>query len=194
MDEVERTGKPIKSITLYSPAGGYVTARNAFPSQRVTPETELYAITDLSKVWVMADVFEENAQQVRLGQPATVLLPGSNAALNARVSYLQPDIDPATRTMKVRLDLANPGMRLKPEMFVDVIMDIGGARRLTVPAEAVLDTGVTKTIFLDRGNGHFEPRQVETGARLGDRVEIVKGLLPGERIVTSAAFLLDSES
>ena len=194
MDEVERTGKPIKSITLYSPAGGYVTARNAFPSQRVTPETELYAITDLSKVWVMADVFEEEAPQVRLGQPATVLLPGTNGALNARVSYLQPDIDPTTRTLKVRLDLSNPGMRLKPEMFVDVVMEIGGARRLTVPAEAVLDSGVSKIIFLDRGNGYFKPRQVETGERIGDRVEIVKGLQPGERIVTSAAFLLDSES
>ncbi len=194
MEAVERTGTPIRSVTLFSPAGGYVTARNAFPGQRVTPETELYAITDLSHVWMMADVFEADAPQIRLGQPATVILPGANTTLTARVAYLQPEIDPATRTMKVRLDLANPGLRLKPEMFADVLIQVGGARRLTVPAEAVLDSGDTKTIFLDRGNGFFEPRRVETGLRLGDRVEILQGIQPGERIVTSAAFLLDSES
>jgi RND family efflux transporter MFP subunit len=194
MDEIERTGKPIKSVTLYAPADGYVTSRNAFPSQRVTPETELYAVTDLSRIWVMADVFEADAPQIRLGQSATIILPGTNSTLNARVAYLQPQIDPATRTLKVRLDLANPGLRLKPDMFVDVQMQIGGGRRLMVPAEAVLDSGTTKTVFLDRGNGYFEPRQVETGQRIGDRVEIVKGLQPGERIVISAAFLLNSES
>jgi RND family efflux transporter MFP subunit len=194
IDEIEHTGKPIKSITLYAPAGGYVTARNAFPAQRVTPETELYAITDLSRVWVMADVFEADAPQIRMGQSATVMLPGTNTTMAARVAYLQPQIDPATRTLKVRLELANPGMRLKPEAFVDVLMQIGAGRRLTVPAEAVLDSGTAKTVFLDRGNGLFEPRQVETGQRIGDRVEVVKGLRPGERIVTSAAFLLNSET
>jgi membrane fusion protein, copper/silver efflux system len=194
IEEIERTARPIKSITLYSPAAGYVTARNAFPAQRVTPETELYAIMDLSHVWIMADVFEADAPQVRLGQSATILQPGTSRTLSARVAYLQPQIDPVTRTMKVRLDLANPGLRLKPDMFVDVEMQIGGGRRLTVPAEAVLDSGTTKTVFLDRGNGFFEPRQVETGQRIGDRLEIVKGLQPGERIVTAAAFLLNSES
>jgi RND family efflux transporter MFP subunit len=194
IDEIERTGQPIKSITLYSSADGYVTARNAFAGQRITPETELYAITDLSRVWVMADVFETDAPQIRMGQSATVIVPGSSGALTARVAYLQPEIDPATRTLKVRLDLPNPGLRLKPEMFVDVEMQLGGGRRLTVPAEAVLDSGVTKTIFLDSGNGYFAPRQVETGQRIGDRVEILKGLQPGERIVISAAFLLNSES
>jgi RND family efflux transporter MFP subunit len=194
MEEVERTDKPIKSITLYSPAGGYVMGRNAFPGQRVTPETELYAITDLSRIWVMADVFETDAPQIRLGQSATIILPGTNRTLPARVAYLQPQIDPATRTLKVRVELANPGLRLKPDMFADVLMQIGAGRRLTVPAEAVLDSGTTKTVFLDRGNGLFEPLQVETGQRIGDRVEVVKGLRPGERIVISAAFLLNSES
>jgi multidrug efflux pump subunit AcrA (membrane-fusion protein) len=122
------------------------------------------------------------------------MLPGTNATLAAKVAYLQPQIDPATRTLKVRLDLANSGMRLKPDMFVDVLMQIGAGRKLTVPAEAVLDSGTTKTVFLDRGNGYFEPRQVETGQRIGDRVEIVKGLRTKERIVISAAFLLNSES
>ena len=192
--EIERTGTPVKSITLYSPAAGYVTARSAFPSQRVTPETELYAITDLSRIWVMADVFEADAPQIRVGQTASIILPGSTATLTAKVSYLQPQIDPATRTQKVRLDLENPGLRLKPDMFVDVLMQIGGGRRLTVPAEAVLDSGVSKTVFLERGDGYFEPRQVETGLRINDRVEVIRGLQPGERIVISAAFLLNSES
>jgi RND family efflux transporter MFP subunit len=191
--EVERTGKPIKSITLYAPSAGYLTARNAFPGQKITPETELYAITDLSRVWVVADVFESDAPQVRLGQGARIVLPGG-AALSARVSYVQPQIDPATRTLKVRLDVPNPEMRLRPDMFVDVEMPLGSARRLMVPADAVLDSGATKTIFMDRGNGYLEPRQVETGQRIGDRVEIVKGLAPGERIVTSGTFLLNSES
>jgi Cu(I)/Ag(I) efflux system membrane fusion protein len=194
IDAIEQSGKPVKSITLYAPASGYVTTRNAFASQRVTPETELYTITDLSRVWVVADVFEADAPQVRIGQSARVMLPGSTHAIAAKVSYLQPQLDAATRTMKARLDLANPGMALKPEMLVDVSMELNAARRLTVPADAVLDSGAAKTVFLDRGNGVFEPRAVETGVRTGDRVEIVKGLEAGERIVTSAAFLLDSES
>lgn len=192
--QIESTGQPVKSITLRSPASGYVAARNAFASQQVTPETELYAITDLSRVWVLADVFEADAPQVRMGQSARVTLPGTSRTLVARVSYLPPQIDPASRTLKVRLDLANPGTILKPEMFVDVAMELNAGRRLTVPADAVLDTGATQTVFLDRGNGVFEPRRVEIGERLGDRVEIRKGLAAGDRIVTSAAFLLDSES
>lgn len=191
--EVERTGKPIKSITVCAPSAGYLTARNAFPGQKIMPETELYTITDLSRVWVMADVFESDAPQVRMGQGARISLPGGGA-ISARVSYLQPQIDPTTRTLKVRMDVPNPGMRLRPDMFVDVEMQLGGARRLMVPADAVLDSGAVKTIFMDRGNGYFEPRQVETGERIGDRVEIVKGLAPDERIVTSGAFLLNSES
>jgi RND family efflux transporter MFP subunit len=192
--DIERTGKPVKSITLYSPASGYVTTRNAFASQKVTPETELYAITDLSRVWVMADIFEADAPQVRVGQSALVSLPGSARGIAARVSYLNPQADAAAHTIKARLDLANPGLALKPDMFVDVTMQLGAARRLTVPSEAVLDSGTTKTVFVDRGNGVFEPRAVETGVRVNDRVEIVKGLKVGERIVISAAFLLDSES
>jgi len=191
--EVERTGKPVKSITLYSPSSGFLTARNAFPGQKIMPETELYAITDLSRVWVMADLAESDAPQVRLGQSARITLPGGGA-LTARVAYLQPQMDAATRTLKVRLEAANAGMRLRPDEFVEVEMQIGAARRLMVPADAVLDSGTAKTIFLDKGNGYFEPRQVETGQRIGDRVEVVKGLTAEDRIVTSGAFLLNSES
>jgi membrane fusion protein, copper/silver efflux system len=158
----------------------------------VTAETELYTLLDLSDVWVMADLFDADAQRVRPGQAARITSPAGS--LFARVTYIQPQVDPATRTTKVRLELANPKMQLRPDMWVDVDLDFDGARRLSVPAEAVLDTGTSKTIFIDRGNGYFEQRTVETGARFADRVEIVKGLKAGERIVTSGTFLLNSES
>ena len=195
IDELEKSGKPQRAITLYAPAAGYVIARNAFPGQKAGPDTELYAIGDLSRVWVIADVFESDAANVRAGQNAAIALPYENGrAFQARVSYIQPQVDPATRTLKVRIEAPNPGMQLKPDMFVDVQFQTAAQRKLTVPAEAVLDAGERKTVFIDRGNGNLEPRQVEVGDRLGERIEILKGLKPGERIVTSGNFLIDSES
>ncbi len=192
--EIERTQKPVQSVVFYAPASGYVTARNAFPGQRVTPETELFSLLDLNGVWVVADVFEADAQKVRVGQEARIAIPGSKESLFSRVTFIQPQVDQATRTVKVRLELLNPKMQLRPDMWVDVTVNLGGGRRLTVPAEAVIDAGNAKTIFVDRGNGYFEPRAVETGARLADRVEILGGLKAGERIATSGTFLLNSES
>lgn len=195
VEEIERTGKTIRGVEMDSPASGYVLARNAFPGQKVTPETELYTVADLSRVWVMADVFEADAAEIRMGQSAVVRLPYEGGRTQAaRVNYIQPEVNAATRTLQVRLEMANPGMRMKPEMYVDVDFATGTGERLTVPAEAVLDSGERKTVFVDRGNGYLEPRQVETGQALGDRVEIVKGLKRGERIVTSGTFLVDSES
>jgi Cu(I)/Ag(I) efflux system membrane fusion protein len=195
--EIEETQKAVQSVVLYAPTSGYVMTRNAFPGQKVTAETELYTLLDLSDVWVMADVFEADAQRARVGQGAHVSFPGGQSVF-ARVTYIQPQVDPATRTTKVRLELANPNMQLRPDMWVDVDLDFGGKRRLSVPMDAVLDAGTVKKIFVDRGNGFFEPRMVETGERFsdgaGERVEIVKGLKAGERIVTSGTFLLNSES
>jgi RND family efflux transporter MFP subunit len=195
IDQVLATGEPIRNITLYSPASGYVMERKAFPQLKVTPETDLYTITDLSHVWVVADVFEYEAQNIRLGERAAVSLqsmPGKT--LTARIDNILPGVDPATRTLKVRLDVPNPGMLLKPEMYADVDFRVKIPAQLTVPAEAVLDSGERKTVFIDRGNGFFEPRQVVTGERGGDRIQILSGLSGGERIVTSGAFLIDSES
>jgi RND family efflux transporter MFP subunit len=195
IDELERTGKPIHSITIYSPATGFVTSRNSFPSQRVTPETELYAIADLSRVWIMADVFETDIPKLRIGQMATVRMPyQSGGGFAARVNYVQPQVDPQTRTIKLRLEAANAAMQLKPEMFVDVEFRLASNRQLTVPVDAVLDAGQRQMVFVDRGNGYLEPRQVQVGERLGERVVIVAGLQAGERIATSANFLIDSES
>lgn len=194
IEELGRSRKPVRNITLFAPAGGYVISRNAFPKQRVTPETELYAIADLSKVWIVADVFQSEAGSVRIGQAATVTIPFSGRALRAVVSYILPQVDPETRTLKVRLDAANPDIALKPDMFVDVEFRTATPRRVTVPAEAVLDTGLRQTVFVDHGDGSLETRQVETGERIGGRVEIRSGLKAGERVVTSGNFLLDSES
>lgn len=193
--QVMDTGKPVREVTFYSPAGGYVLERKVFPNQKVTPDQDLLTIADLSRVWIMADVFEYEAPNIRLGQPARISVPQlPGKALNARVSYIQPQVDPASRTIKVRLEVANPGLSLKPEMYVDVDFRAGSGRRLTVPAEAVLDSGEQQTVFVDRGAGYFEPRKVITGERLGGRVEILGGLAPGERIVASGVFLLNSES
>jgi RND family efflux transporter MFP subunit len=195
IEEIQRTGKPLATITVHAPITGYVTSRNAFLKQKITPETELYTLVDLSRVWIMADVFEADASQVRVGQSATVTMSYDPARrFTAKVTYIQPQVDPQTRTLKVRLELANPDGALKPEMFANVDFHGIAKPRLVVPANAVLNSGLRQTVFVDRGNGFLEPRQVETGERFGDRVEIASGLRPGERIATSGVFLIDSES
>lgn len=195
IDEITRTGQPLKNITLHAPTSGYVMARNAFPKQRITPDTELYTVADLSKVWIMADVFENEIPMIRLGLPVRISLSyAGGRALQGRVDYIQPQVDAATRTLKVRIEADNPAMALKPEMFVDVEFQAVMPARVTVLAEAVLNTGLRQTVFVDRGNGFLEPRQVQTGERVGDRIEIKQGLRAGERVVTSGNFLIDSES
>lgn len=195
IDEIAKTGKPVTYITLYSPISGYVNTRNAFPKQKITSDTDLFTVVDLSKVWIMADVFEYEAPMIKLNQQVRVSLsymPGKG--FPARVDYIQPQVDPMTRTLKVRLEAENRDLLLKPDMYVDAEFRVEIPRRITVPSEAVLDSGLKKTVFVDRGNGYIEPRQVEVGERIGDRLEIRQGLQPGERIMTSGNFLIDSES
>ena len=195
ISDLERTRKTIRTVTLYAPASGYITARNAFPSQRVSPETELYAIADLSHVWIMADVFETDLSNIHTGQNAIVVVPNEGRrAFAARVSYIQPQLDPSSRTLKVRLDAPNPDLKLKPDMFVDVEFRIALPERVMVPADAVLNTGLRTSVFVDRGNGLLERREVQTGDRSGERIQVVSGLRAGERVVASGAFLLDSEA
>jgi RND family efflux transporter MFP subunit len=195
IEQLTRTGQPLRAVPLYSPSSGYVTARNAFPKQRVTPDTELYTLSDLSRVWVMANVLEFEAPSLRVGQAATVTTASeASGSSPARIDNIQPALDESTRTVKVRLDLDNAGLKWKPDMFVNVEFRLGGAPGLFVPMDAVLDSGLTKTVYLDHGDGHFEPRPVETGREFNGKVEIVKGLLAGERIVISGNFLVDSES
>ena len=195
IDQVLKTGEPIKNTTLYSPMTGYITDRKAFPQVKVMPDTDLYTIVDLSRVWIMADVFEYEAPNIRLGQTARVsiqAIPGR--VFNARIDFLQPQVDPMTRTLKVRLNMDNPGVLLKPDMYADVEFLVNIPSKLTVPADAVLNSGDRQTVFIDRGNGYLEPRQVKTGEREGDRIQILSGLTGSERVVTSGNFLIDSES
>jgi membrane fusion protein, copper/silver efflux system len=189
-----RDRQTTQSIELRSPATGFVLERNISPGQRFERGKELYRIADLSRVWILADTFGKEAQFLRPGLTAAVALPDQGRAFHARVSDVLPQFDPATRTLKVRLETDNPGYALRPDMFVDVELPVRLPAAITVPADAVLDSGLKKTVFVDRGNGYFEPRKVETGWRHDDRVEIVKGLAPGERIVVSGNFLIDSES
>jgi multidrug efflux pump subunit AcrA (membrane-fusion protein) len=140
-------------------------------------------------------VFESDITSIKIGDPAYVIFPnGGPPSITARVNYIQPQVDPMTRTLKVRLDANNPGLRMKPDMFVNVEFGVVTAAQLTVPAEAVLDTGDRQTVFVDLGNGYLEPRPVVVGERIGDRVAIVRGLTSGERVVSSGTFLIDSES
>ncbi len=195
LEEIERTGKPIVNVTVFAPASGYIMKRNAFHSQMVKPDMELYTIVDLNRVWVMTDVFEHEMPAIRVGMPAEVSAAGApGRTFRASVNYIQPEVDPVTRTVKVRVEAANPGLLLKLDMFADVELRAGSTPRLTVPADAVLDAGQRKTVFVDLGGGYLEPRLVETGERFGGRVVILSGLRAGERIVVSGTFLVDSES
>jgi membrane fusion protein, copper/silver efflux system len=195
LEHLEHTGKPFKALTLYAPSDGFVLTRNAFPKQRVTPETELYAIADLSTIWVMADIYEYEAAEIKVGQPATVTLsyaPGRS--YRGKVTYINPQFDNTTRTLKVRVELANPGFALKPDMFANVEFGIGYGKQVVVPQEAVMDSGAEQLVFVAHDGGYFEPRKVQLGAKVDNEFIVLGGLKAGERIVTSANFLVDSES
>jgi membrane fusion protein, copper/silver efflux system len=195
IEQVLRTGQPIRSITVFAPMSGFITVRNAFPNQKVSPESDLYTIVDLTHVWILADLYESDIASIKTGDTAHVTFSNGGAPpITAKVSYIQPQVDPTTRTLQVRLDASNPGMRIKPEMFVNVEFGVPSTQQLTVPADAVLDTGDRQTVFVDLGDGYLEPRSVIVGQRFGDRVTITHGLSAGDRVVSSGTFLIDSES
>lgn len=184
----------IQNVDITSPADGFILTRNVSDGLRFDKGTEMYRIADLRRVWILADVFEREAQFCTPGARALVRLPYQGRTYEATVSSVLPVFDPSTRTLKVRLETDNPGFALRPDMFVDVEMPVTLPPALSVPSGAILFSGLRKTVFVDRGDGYFEPRAVETGWRLGDRIEITRGLAAGERIVLSGNFLIDSES
>lgn len=195
IDELERTREPQKHITVYAPASGFVMERNAFPGQRVSPETALYTLADLSRVWVMADVFEYQVSNIRPGQSVSLRFPYDEArSFTGRVAYVQPGLDPNTRTLQARIEASNPGLRLKPGMYLDVSFSQHHAAALSVPASAVLDTGTRQTVFVHRGNGYMEPREIRIGRRFEDRVEVLGGIGLEDEVVVAGNFLIDSES
>jgi membrane fusion protein, copper/silver efflux system len=194
MREIARTRQIAREVELRSPAAGVVIARNLFAGLRFDRGAELAAIADMSHVWVLVDLFGNEARDLRAGQTARVSLPGEGKHLAGKFSNSLPQVDASSRVLAARLELDNPSYSLKPDMLVDVEFDVAVPAGIVVPADAIADTGLKKTVFVDRGNGCFEPRQIETGVRLGDRVVVEKGLAPGERIAVSGNFLIDSES
>lgn len=199
LDAIAARGKAGDSVAIRSPVDGYVTARNVVQGAAVQPGTALFELANLSKVWLLADVFEQDAARLRVGQKARLALtayPGETFV--GRVQLVYPTVDATSRTLRVRLEFANQvgpgGLKLRPGMYGNVSLDLPGATGLVIPAEALVDTGEHQYVFVAKEGGRFEPRPVRVGGRAGDRVQIAGGLAEGETVVTTGNFLLDSES
>ena len=193
--KIEETGKPVRTLTVYSPVNGYVVQKMAIQGMRVMPGEKLFDIADLSSVWIISDVYENEMQFVREGQTALISLsyfPGRE--ISARIDYIYPALSGDTRTVKVRFTVPNPGGLLKPQMFTNVEIKIGLGKKLAIPEDAVIDTGERQVVYVDHGDGNFEPREVQLGARVEGLREVLKGLKAGEKIASSATFLIDAEA
>jgi Cu(I)/Ag(I) efflux system membrane fusion protein len=193
IEEISETRKIPEDIYVVSPTDGFILSRSITPGQRFERHDPLYTIADLSHVWIIAEVFGKDAQSFRPGTMATATKPDTGEVFHARVSNVLPQVDPSTRTLKVRLELDNPRYELRPDMFVNVELPVSHPRGLTVPVDAVMQSGLHERVFVKTDNG-FEPREVLTGWRLDDRVEIVSGLKEDETVVSAGTFLIDSES
>lgn len=195
IQELERSGTPTKTISIQSPVSGVVTMKSVVEGARISPMDAPFEITDLSSVWVLADIYEAELSQVRVGMTATLTLtafPGRS--FQGRVYFLEPVLDPKTRTTKVRIIFANPSGELRPELFGDVLLKSASRKGLLVPSDAVLDAGIRKVVFVEESENRFTPREVKVGVATGGMVEILSGLEKGEKVASGAAFLLDSES
>jgi Cu(I)/Ag(I) efflux system membrane fusion protein len=193
--QLERTGAARKSVTIYSPTNGYVLNKIAVEGARVTPGEPLFEIANLDHVWIQADVYESELQFIRLGAPATTTLsyiPGRT--WTGRVTFIAPTVDPMTRTVKVRSEFDNADGALKPDMFGDVVIQQPAREVVVVPDSAVLQTGTRSVVFVVKGDGTFEPREVSVGTKSEQFYEVRSGLKAGEKVVTQANFLIDSES
>ena len=197
LKQLEKTGKVSRTLTLRSPADGVVLEKTAIEGMRFMAGEPLYRIADLSTVWLIADVFEQDLGAIRDGQVATITVnsyPG--ATFSGKVDFIYPTVSHETRTGKVRILVPNPDQRLKPGMYANVALDatVGESPVLAVPESAVIDSGVKQSVLIDRGEGRFEPREVKLGAHADRYYEVRDGVKEGERVVTSANFLIDAES
>ncbi len=183
-----------ESIDIVAPADGFIVARNISPGQHFDHEMEFYRLADLSRVWVVAEIYEQEAPYLRPGGLAQIQLKDEGRKLPGRITDSLPQSEPGGGTVKLRLEVDNPKFLLRPDMVVDVELPIRLPPAVTVPLDAVVDSGARARVYIERGEGIFEPREVETGWRFGERVEILRGVRPGERVVVEATFLVDSES
>ena len=193
--ELERTKHVLKTLPIHSPITGTVIRKEVVQGAHVEPGQELYTIADLSRVWILADIYEYELSFIKVGQTATVSLsydPGT--PLTARVGFIYPTLDPKTRTAKVRFELRNSNEKLKPEMYANVELQVHLGTKLAIPQEAIIESGQKQIVFLHLGGGKLEPRLIKTGIKTGEWSEVLTGLKEGEHIVTSANFLIDSES
>lgn len=192
---LEETRQPRATVVFQSPVNGYVIEKHAVQGMHVMPGQTLYRVADLSGVWVEADIYEQEIPLVRVGRTAVVTLDAySGRRFTGRVVYVYPFVEEKTRTVRVRFEFANPGGHLKPGMYANVELQAPTGMGLTVPANAIIDSGRQQIVFLALGDGYFEPRQVKVGRRMGERVEILENLKEGEQVATGATFFLDSES
>jgi Cu(I)/Ag(I) efflux system membrane fusion protein len=195
IEKLERTGDVMRALDIHAEHGGYVVQKNAFHGMRVTPADTLYDIADLSHLWVLADVYESDLPSVRLGMLAELSVPYLPAKRwKGSVTYIAPTVEEKTRTIKVRVEVENTGDALKPDMFADVYLRTDLGEGVVVPESAVINSGDRRLVFVDREGGLLEPREVQLGVRTAGGVQVLSGVREGERVVTSANFLLDSES
>jgi Cu(I)/Ag(I) efflux system membrane fusion protein len=193
--EIEASGKTVRTLTLYSPVNGFITQKMAVSGMKVMPGEKLFDVADLSSLWVIADIYEYELPLIKVGDKAVITLaylPGKE--LSSQIDYIYPSISAETRTVKVRLKLANPESKLKPQMFGNVEIRINLGRKLMIPESAVIDTGAGMVTYVDLGNGSFEPREIKTGLRTEGYIEVLRGLKDGEKVVAAATFLVDSEA
>jgi Cu(I)/Ag(I) efflux system membrane fusion protein/cobalt-zinc-cadmium efflux system membrane fusion protein len=195
IEKLETTDKVITDLTFNSPVSGFITEKNALPNMHVQPESRLFTVADLSTVWVSAQIFQTDIGRIKPGDVATVTVdayPGK--AFKGRVDFILPQVDMNTRTVRARLVFPNPGLLLKPGMFVNVELKAPAGMKLTIPASSIFQSGNRNLVFVNKSEGNFEPREVELGPRVGDDYVVLKGIKPGESLVTSANFLIDSEA
>jgi Cu(I)/Ag(I) efflux system membrane fusion protein len=193
--KIEESEKPIRTLTLYSPVSGYVLQKIALQGMEVMAGEKLFDLTDLSTIWIIADIYEYELPMLSVGESATIQLsysPGRH--FSSKIDYIYPTLTGETRTAKARFVVPNPDMQLKPQMFTNVELQINLGQRLSVPEDAVIDTGLRQIVYVDKGNGYFEPREVHVGLRAEKLAEITAGLKAGDKVASAANFLIDSEA
>jgi RND family efflux transporter MFP subunit len=195
IDRLEKSGKAEKYLTLYAPASGWVTERMVLAGQKIMPGEPLMVISDLTEIWADADIYQSDLPYVKVGMPVQVTLPyWPSQVFTGQVSFITPTLNPMTRTLNARLEIHNPDLLLKPEMYATATLKLEHGEKLAVPTTAVLFTGTRNVAFRDVGDGHLAPAELKLGARSGDYYEVLGGLSEGDKVVVSANFLVDSES